>query len=127
LKCGVISINRNGNGFVDVPGEPDIFIKSEFLHGAINGDFVEVDFVTNNGEREARVIKILKRDINNIVGEMIKIKNKLTFKPDDEKLNIMVKLTKESTKQCVEGHKVVVSVIKEIGTRMFLGKVTQII
>ena len=127
LKCGVISINRNGNGFVDVPGEPDIFIKSEFLHGAINGDFVEVDFVTNNGEREARVIKILKRDINSIVGEMIKIKNKLTFKPDDEKLNIMVKLTKESTKQCVEGHKVVVSVIKEIGTRMFLGKVTQII
>ena len=76
---------------------------------------------------ECRVIKILKRDIKNVVGEMIKIKNKLTFKPDNDKLNIVVKLTKESVKQCVEGHKVVVSIIKEIGTRLFLGKVTKII
>src|SRR5699024_10172293 len=78
-------------------------------------------------EMVGRVIKILKRDIKTVVGEMIKIKNKLTFKPDNEKLNIMVKLTKESTKQCVEGHKVVVTIIREIGTRTFLGKVTQII
>ena len=127
LKCGRITINRSGNGFVDVPGSEDIFIRSEFLHGTIEGDFVEVDFVKFQGEMVGRVIKILKRDIKTVVGEMIKIKNKLTFKPDNEKLNIMVKLTKESTKQCVEGHKVVVTIIREIGTRTFLGKVTQII
>lgn len=127
LKCGKISINRNGNGFVDVPGQEDIFIKSENLAGAINGDFVEIDFALNHGEMEGRVIKVLKRDLKNIVGEMIKIKNKLVFKPDDEKLNIIVKLTKESTRQCVEGHKVVVTIIKETGSRTFLGKVIQII
>ena len=127
LKCGRISINRSGNGFVDIPGEEDIFIRNEFLHGAIDGDFVEIDFVNYHGEMEGRVLKILKRDIKNVVGEMIKIKNKLTFKPDDEKLNIIVKLTKESTRQCVEGHKVVVNIIREIGTRTFLGKVIQII
>ena len=127
LKCGTISINRNGNGFVDVPGQEDIFIKSENLAGAINGDFVEVDFALNRGEMEGRVIKVLKRDLKNIVGEMIKIKNKLVFKPDDERLNIIVKLVKESTRQCVEGHKVVVSIIKETGSRTFLGKVIQII
>ena len=127
LKCGRISINRNGNGFVDIAGKEDVFIRSEFLHGAIDGDFVEVDFVKYQGKMEGRVIKILKRDIKNVVGEMIKIKNKLTFKPDNDKLNIVVKLTKESVKQCVEGHKVVVSIIKEIGTRLFLGKVTKII
>ena len=127
LKCGHLSINRSGNGFVDIPGEEDIFIRNEFLHGAIDGDFVEIDFVNYHGEMEGRVLKILKRDIKNVVGEMIKIKNKLTFKPDDEKLNIIVKLTKESTRQCVEGHKVVVNIIREIGTRTFLGKVIQII
>lgn len=127
LKCGRISINRSGNGFVDVPGDEDIFIRSEFLHGAIDGDFVEIDFVKYHGEMEGRVLKILKRDIKNIVGEMIKIKNKLTFKPDNEKLDIIVKLTKESTRQCVEGHKVVVNIIREIGTKTFLGKVTKII
>ena len=127
LKCGRISINRNGNGFVEVPGNEDIFIRSEFLHGAIDGDFVEIDFVKYHGEMEGRVLKILKRDIQNIVGEMIKIKNKLTFKPDNEKLDIIVKLTKDSTRQCVEGHKVVVNIIREIGTKTFLGKVTKII
>ena len=127
LKCGHLSINRSGNGFVDIPGEEDIFIRNEFLHGAIDGDFVEVDFVKYQGEMEGRVIKILKRDIKNVVGEMIKIKNKLTFKPDNDKLDIVVKLTKDSIRQCVEGHKVVVTIIREIGTRMFLGKVTKII
>ena len=127
LKCGHLSINRSGNGFVDIPGEEDIFIRNEFLHGAIDGDFVEVDFVKYQGEMEGRVIKILKRDIKNVVGEMIKIKNKLTFKPDNDKVDIVVKLTKDSIRQCVEGHKVVVTIIREIGTRMFLGKVTKII
>ena len=127
LKCGHLSINRSGNGFVDIPGEEDIFIRNEFLHGAIDGDFVEVDLVKYQGEMEGRVIKILKRDIKNVVGEMIKIKNKLTFKPDNDKLDIVVKLTKDSIRQCVEGHKVVVTIIREIGTRMFLGKVTKII
>ena len=127
LKCGTIEINRSGNGYVDIPGQEDIFIKSENLAGAINGDFVEVDFVRKNGEMEGHVIKVLKRQLTNVVGEMIKIKNKLFFKPDDEKLNIIVKLTKDSTRQCVEGHKVLVSIIKEIGTRTFLGKVVKII
>lgn len=127
LKCGTIEINRSGNGYVDIPGQEDIFIKSENLAGAITGDFVEVDFVRRNGEMEGHVIKVLKRNLKNVVGEMIKIKNKLFFKADDEKLNIIVKLTKESTRQCVEGHKVVVSIIKELGTRTFLGKVIKII
>ena len=45
----------------------------------------------------------------------------------NEKLNIAVKLTKESMKGCVEGHKVIISIIKEIGNRTFLGKVEKII
>ena len=127
LKCGIITINKNGNGFVDIPGQDDVFIRSECLNGAITGDFVEVDFIKRNGEMEGNILKILKRDLKKVVGEMIKIKNRLAFKPDDERLNIIVKLTKESTKQCVEGHKVIVKIIREIGTRTFLGYVEKII
>lgn len=128
LQCGILHINKNGNGFVEVgDGKPDIFIKAERLNRAINNDFVEVDFFSNHGEMEGKIIKVLKRDLKNVVGEMIKIKNKLVFKPDDEKLNIIVKLTKDSTRQCVEGHKVLVNIFKEIGTRTFLGKVVKII
>ena len=128
LKCGKLHINKSGNGFVEIGnGIPDIFIKEAYLNGAINNDFVEVDLVNNKGILEYKVLKVLKRDLTNLVGEMVKRKNKLIFKPDDEKLDIIVNITKESKKQCVEGHKVLVEIIKEISKKNFLGKVTKII
>ena len=128
LKVGKLRINKNGNGFVECEPE-DIFVHSNDLNGAINGDFVEVEIKTrlNDPEPEGYIRNILKRDIKNVVGEMVKDKKTLAFKPDDEKLNIAVKLTKESMKGCVEGHKVIISIIKEIGNRTFLGKVEKII
>ena len=128
LKVGKLRINKNGNGFVECEPE-DIFVHSNDLNGAINGDFVEVEIKTrlNDPEPEGYIRNILKRDLKNVVGEMVKDKKTLAFKPDDEKLNIAVKLTKESMKGCVEGHKVIISIIKEIGNRAFLGKVEKII
>ena len=128
LKVGKLRINKNGNGFVECEPE-DIFVHSNDLNGAINGDFVEVEIKTrlNDPEPEGYIRNVLKRDLKNVVGEMVKDKKTLAFKPDDEKLNIAVKLTKESMKDCVEGHKVIISIIKEIGNRTFLGKVEKII
>lgn len=128
LKVGKLRINKNGNGFVECEPE-DIFVHSNDLNGAINGDFVEVEIKTrlNDPEPEGYIRNVLKRDLKKVVGEMVKDKKTLAFKPDDEKLNIAVKLTKESMKGCVEGHKVIISIIKEIGNRTFLGKVEKII
>lgn len=128
LKVGKLKINKSGNGFVECEPE-DIFVHSNDLNGAINGDFVEVEIKTrlNDPEPEGYIRNILKRDLKTVVGEMVKDKKTLVFRPDDEKLNIAVKLTKESMKGCVEGHKVIVSIIKEIGNRTFLGKVEKII
>lgn len=127
LKCGTLRVNRSGNGFVDVSNGPDIFIKSEHLNGAINNDFVEIDFSTHKGNEDAFVIKILKRNLDNLVGEIIKVKNKLIFKADDEKLDLIIKLTKESSRQLVEGHKVLVRTIKQLGKKEYLGEVAKII
>ncbi len=128
LKVGKLRINKNGNGFVECEPE-DIFVHSNDLNGAINGDFVEVEIKTrlNDPDPEGYIRNILKRDLKTVVGEIVKDKKSLAFKTDDEKLNIAVKLTKESMKGCVEGHKVIVSIIKEIGNRTFLGKVEKII
>ena len=129
LKTGYLSINKSGNGFVDIGSHKDIFIKFENLNGAINGDFVEAEILSklDDEEPEGHIIKILKRELQTVVGEIVKDKNHLVFKVDDEKLKIVVKLTKDSLKGCVEGHKVVVEIIKEIGARKFLGRVKQII
>ncbi len=129
LKAGTLKLNKSGNGFVDVQGFNDIFVRRTDLNGAINGDFVEVEIKSklDDPDPEGYISHILKRDLRRVVGEIIKVKNKLQFKPDDEKLNIVIKLTKESMKGCVEGHKVIVEVIKEIGARTFLGKIDKII
>ena len=128
LRVGVLKINKNGNGFVECAPEP-VFVHNDDLLGAINGDFVEVEIKTrlSDPNPEGYIRNILKRDLKTVVGEIVKDKKNLAFKADDEKLNIAVKLTKDSMKGCVEGHKVIVSIIKEIGNRTFLGKVERII
>ena len=123
LTVGSISINKNGDGFLLRRNEPDIFVAQNQLNGAINGDYVEVDVVNNEGQ----VIRILKRDLKNIVGEIVSTKKGLAFKPDDEKLTINIELTKDSLKGCVEGHKVLINIVKELGNKRYLAEVKKVI
>ena len=101
LLTGIIHINKHGNGFVDTKFDEDTFVKRENLNGAVDGDFVEIDVQNDEGI----VVNILKRDINLLVGEMVKTKNgNLEFALDDKKKKIKVKLTKETSSHLVEGH-----------------------
>ena len=124
LLTGILHINKNGNGFVDTKYDEDTFIRRENLNGAVDGDFVEIDVQNDEGI----VVNILKRDLNLIVGEIVKDKkNNLTFKLDDKKKQINIKLTKESLEHLVEGHKVLVQIIKELDKNLYLGKVIKVI
>ena len=126
LRVGKIDINKSGNGFVDL-NDYSIFIKKKDLNNAIDDDLVEVDCFERKGSIEGKVIRILKRNLKNIVGEIVKENNKLIFKPDNNKLNIYLKITNESLKKCVEGYKVVVNIVKDLGRNHYLGEVTSII
>ena len=124
LLTGILHINKNGNGFVDTKYDEDTFIRRENLNGAVDGDFVEIDVQNDEGI----VVNILKRDLNLIVGEIVKNKNNnLIFKLDDKKKQINIKLTKESLEHLVEGHKVLVQIIKELDKNLYLGKVVKVI
>ena len=88
LLTGIIHINKHGNGFVDTKFDEDTFVKRENLNGAVDGDFVEIDVQNDEGI----VVNILKRDINLLVGEMVKTKNgNLEFALDDKKKNLLKK------------------------------------
>lgn len=127
LRVGKISVNKAGNGFVDINGSKDVFVRSENLNGAINNDVVEIDTFSNHGELEGKVIRILKRNIKNVVGEMIRLKKKLVFKPDDEKLDVIISLPKEAISRLVEGHKVLVGIVKDFGNNHYLGEVLKVL
>jgi len=123
LLTGYIHINKRGNGFVDTKFDEDTFVAKENLNGAVDGDFVEIDVQSNEGI----VVNILKRDLSTIVGEIVKKHNQLEFELDDKKRKIYVELTKESLDRCVEGHKVLVKIIKELKENLYLGEVRKIL
>lgn len=127
LKSGVISINKKGFGFLIVPDGEDIYIDKVNINGAINEDKVLVELVNNFGKIEGRVIRVLNRDLNNLIGEVYFYNNKPYVKLEDEKKKIDIKLDTKSTNGIVEGTKVIVSIIKEMSKNKYLGKITTVI
>ncbi len=127
LKIGKIDINKKGFGFVILDKADDLYIAPENLNSAINNDIVLVETIKNGLKPEGKVLKIIKRDLENIVGEVYIEKDKLMLKPDDSKLNIIIFLTKETSQNCVEGHKVLVHLKKKLNNRTYLADVLKIL
>ena len=127
LMTGIINIKRSGIGFLIVPEADDIFIDKDNLNGAINDDKVLIELIKNNGKTEGRVLKVLSRDLNNLIGEIYFVNNKPCFRLDDEKKKIEVKLDDKSTRGIVEGTKVIVSVTGEMSKNKYKGKITTVI
>ena len=127
LKVGVINIKKSGIGFLIVPDGEDIFIDKDSLNGAINDDKVLIEIIKSNDKVEGRVLKVISRDLNNLIGEIYFKNNKPCFKLDDEKKNIEVRLDERTTKGIVEGTKVIVSVTDEMSKNKYKGKITTVI
>lgn len=127
LKIGKIAINKKGFGFLILDKEDDIYISSENLNNAIHNDTVLVEIIKKGLKPEGRILKIIKRDLNNVVGEVIIKDSKMMLKPDDEKLDLTIYLSKETTKNCVEGHKVLAHLSKNLGHKNYLADCIKII
>lgn len=129
LKVGIISITKKGYGFVSVKNESDdIYIEESNLNGALNKDLVAIEILKNTTRsNEGKVIKVLKKNTKLIIGEFMIKNNKPYFKPDDDKLNIEVIIDKEDLKNLVDGHKIQVSLEKELSKYKYIGKVNRII
>ena len=99
------------------------------MNGALNGDTVIIELLDKNAiKKEGKILRILKRDVKNLVGEFYFQDNKGYVKIDDDKLNIIVELPYEDCTEAVNGHKVVVE-ITDYGKngRKPEGKVVEII
>ena len=127
LKIGQISINKKGFGFVILPNEEDIYIDASNLNNAIHGDIVLCEVIKNGLKKEGKIIRTLKRELKNVVGEVIYQDDEKYLKLDDDKLNITVKLDPDYAHNCVEGHKVLVELTKELKKKVYLGTVLKII
>lgn len=129
LRKGKISVSEKGFGFVLMSPEPDIYIDQKQLNGAIDGDVVIVEIISNKTgiKQEGRVLRIAKRSYGPIVGEFYLDGEVPTVKSNDRKFKQKVIITEESAKNAVDGHIVVVNFIKELDKNTILGEITTII
>lgn len=130
LLKGILHSNKKGFGFVDVDNsDVDIYIPKENINGALHGDLVVVELVNKKGldRVEGRIVKVLKHESNTYVGE-INFKNDVGYVTlDEDKVNLEVVVTKGNSINAVDGHKVVVEIVKRISNKKAEGKVIKII
>ena len=129
LKKGKLDLNDKGYGFVVLKDEPDIYIDAKNINHATDGDLVIAEVISkiSGAKKEGRILRIAKRSYGPLIGEFVNQDGKPTIIPNDKKFKQKVVLTKESTKDCVEGHIVVVNVIKELDRNTVLGEINTII
>ena len=128
-KIGVFAANKRGFGFVIVDGEDkDYHVSYENVNGAIDGDEVVIK-VIDESKHEAAVIRVNKRNLNNLlVGELYKKDDKNFLKLDDDKLNIIVEISSDDLEGAVPGHKIVVKIENKITkSNYYQGKVIRIL
>ena len=127
LEVGRISLTKHGYAFlIKDDGSEDTYIAKDNLNGAIEEDTVLVDRFTRNGKIEGKVLRVLERKINRVIGEILYVKNKPTLILDDKSLDIEVELENHFA-NLVDGHKVLVDLTKQMGGRRFKGIVVKII
>ncbi|MBP3596736.1 MAG: ribonuclease R [Clostridia bacterium] len=130
---GIFRANEKGFGFVELEEEEkeDIFIPANSTNGALNGDKVQVViFKPKEGERraEAKVVKILEREKDKVVGIFQKSRNFGFVVPDDKKLGTDIFISKKDGNGAKNNDKVIVKITKyPTKNKNAEGKVVEII
>lgn len=124
LVKGTLSLNEKGFGFIIINKDTkDVYVNEKNINGAQDGDLVLFEYLNKDKERpEGRIIKTIKRNYEPLVGEVILVDGEYFVKPDRKGANIYI--PRDNLDGAVEGHKVVVTPLKE-GNRV--GKITKII
>lgn len=132
LRKGVMRANKKGFGFVEIENmDDDVYIAPENMNGAIHNDIVLVEITSkmNIDRLEGRILKVIKRQVERYIGE-INFDNKgighITL--DDSKIKLNIQVSKENSLNAVDGHKVVVELLKKLNNNLkYDGKVIEII
>lgn len=118
IKIGTFSGTQKGYGFVTIEGEAeDIFIPENATKGALHNDKVQVDVnpVKTGRRLEGRIVGIIERGTDVVVGTFAKSKNFGFVVADNQKFSKDIFIPKEYCKNAVTGHKVVVKITKYDG------------
>ncbi|MBR3152533.1 MAG: ribonuclease R [Clostridia bacterium] len=117
ILIGVFEANERGFGFVrpEEDDNDDVFISRDYINGALNGDVVEVEIISEKAEgkrSEGKVIRIVRRGKTTLVGTFKNSKNFGFVIPDDKKFDSDIFISKKHFGKARDNHKVVVKILK---------------
>jgi ribonuclease R len=133
LIRGRLQAHAKGFGFVlpEEAGSPDIYIHANDMNGAMNGDIVLARLNQNaRGPRlEGEIVRIVERANHTIVGTYQDEKHYGFVVTDDKRITKDIFIPKGASMGAVDGHKVVVEIVRypETGRGNPEGKVIEIL
>lgn len=108
--------NEKGFGFIEIEdSEEDLFVPQNSVNGALNGDRVQaIIFKQKEGTKraEAKIVKVIKREKETVVGIFQKSKNFGFVVPDDKKFGTDIFISKSKCKESKNNDKVIAKILK---------------
>ncbi len=116
-KTGTLNLNYKGFGFIKLQESNDeIFIPSNNINGALNGDKVLVQVMDSSKEgnehQEGKIVKVIKREKDTVVGTFQNSKTFGFVVPDDKKFGTDIFISKSNFGKARNNQKVVVKITK---------------
>ena len=128
---GKVSLTAKGYGFLlpFAEGMEDIFIAQKNLAGAMHNDIVMVEVMPSSGHRlEGKIVQVLERGQNTVVGKISLSKRVAYVVPDDVKFGKDILVPISQTLDANQGDKVVVAITKYgAGHKKTEGIVTEVL
>lgn len=123
LLKGILDLNEKGFGFIILGKDiKDVYVNEKNINGAEDSDTVLFEYINKDENHpEGRIVKVIKKNLEPMVGEVIKLDNEFFVRTNKGK---DIYVPKDYLGGAVEGHKVVVEPLK--GGRR-IGKITTII
>ncbi len=114
---GIFNKTSSNYGFVQLSDSKndDVFIPGKYINTAMNGDLVEFQIDRERFQErkaEGRILRVLKREITQVVGIYQKSRNFGFVVPDNKKLGTDIFISKNKNLQAKDDDKVVVKITK---------------
>ena len=110
---GTFRANEKGFGFVKIENQEEIYIAKNHTKNALDGDTVLIEIIDDKGKsREGRIIKILTRDKDTVVGVFTNSRSYGFVVPDDRNLGTDIFISKKNFGKARNNSKVLVKILK---------------
>jgi ribonuclease R len=133
LVRGTLQGTAKGFGFVipDTPGKPDVYVHTQDMNGAIDGDLVLARILKGKSDDrrpEGEIVRILKRGRDKIVGTFSRLSSHFGFViPDDKRIAADIFIAPEHQLNARDGQKVVVKLHQITGRFSAEGEIIEIL